>query len=366
MRLSARRALGVALLCAVALCPLAPARADSEKVLNVYNWSDYVAKNTISNFEKETGIHVNYDVYDSNETLEGKLLAGHTGYDVVVPTATFIARQLKTGTFRPLDKSKLPNWSNLDPDILTRLAEQDPGNAYAAPYMWGTQGLGYNVAKIRERMPNAPLDSWDLLFKPEVVSKFKDCGATMLDSPSEIFPIALNYLGLDRYSRKPEDQKKVEALLMRIRPDIRYFHSSQYIDDLANGEICLAFGYNGDIHQAARRARAGTEIRYVIPKEGTTISFDVMAIPADAPHPDNAHAFINYILRPEVAAAITNAVYFANANAKATPLVKPEIRNDPGIYPPPEIMQRLFVEQRPDPKTDRLRTRIWTRVKTGQ
>jgi putrescine transport system substrate-binding protein len=355
-----------AALMAVALVAAPAARAADQKTVNVYNWSDYVAKDTIAGFEKQTGIHVNYDVYDSNETLEAKLMAGHSGYDVVVPTAAFIARRIRAGTFLPLDKAKLPNWSNLDPGILKRLAEADPGNRYAVPYMWGTQGLGYNAAAIEARMPNAPTDSWDLLFKPDIVAKFADCGVAMLDSPSEIFPIALNYLGLDRYSTKPEDYAKVEAMLTAIRPSIRYFNSSQYIDDLANGEICLAFGYNGDIYQARRRAKAGVDIRYSTPKEGTTVSFDVMAIPADAPHPDAALAFINYILTPQVAADITDTVYYANPNAKATPLVKADIRDDPGIYPPAAMMGRLFIEKRPDHRTDQTRTRIWTRVKTGE
>lgn len=355
-----------AALAATVLIAAPAARAADQKTVNVYNWSDYVAKDTIAGFEKQTGIHVNYDVYDSNETLEAKLMAGHSGYDVVVPTAAFIARRIKAGTFLPLDKAKLPNWSNLDPGILKRLAEADPGNLYAVPYMWGTQGLGYNAAAIKARMPNAPTDSWDLLFKPEIVAKFADCGVAMLDSPSEIFPIALNYLGLDRYSAKPEDYAKVEAMLTAIRPSIRYFNSSQYIDDLANGEICLAFGYNGDIYQARRRAKAGVDIRYSVPKEGTTVSFDVMAIPADAPHPDAALAFIDYILTPRVAADITDTVYYANPNIKATPLVRADIRDDPGIYPSAAMMERLFIEKRPDREIDRLRTRIWTRVKTGE
>jgi putrescine transport system substrate-binding protein len=348
-----------------ALFSAAVAHAAEEKVLNVYNWSDYIAEDTIANFEKETGIKVNYDVYDSNETLEAKLLAGKSGYDVVVPSANFLAAQIKAGVFRELDRSKLKNWGNLDPGIMKRLEAQDPGNRYAAPYMWGTTGIGYNVEKVRARL-GAGIDSWDAIFKPEMARKLADCGVALLDSPTDVFDTARNYLGLKPTSESEEDLKKAEALLMKARPFVRYFHSSQYIDDLANGEICVALGYSGDVFQAIDDAAGKHEIAYVIPKEGAALWFDVMAIPADAPHPDNAHRFIDYVLRPEVAAAISDAVFYANPNARATPLVSAEVREDPAIYPPAAVMARLFPQRAHSPKFMRAQSRAWTRVKSGK
>ena len=301
----------------------APA-ADGEQVLNIYNWSDYIAEDTIANFEKETGIKVRYDVFDSNEVLEAKLLAGNTGYDIVVPSAHFVARQIQAGIFQPLDKSKLPNYKNLDADAMKVLAGYDPGNQHIIPWMWGTTGIGYNVAKIKERMPDAPIGSWKMIFDPEVVSKFKDCGVATLDANSEVFPTALRYLGLPPGSQSAEDLAKVEEHVMKIRPSIKYFHSSQYINDLANGEICMVLGWSGDVFIArdrAAEAKNGNEIAYFVPKEGSLMWFDTMAIPKDAPHAENAHKFIDYILRPEVVAAITNYVNYPNANAASLPLV---------------------------------------------
>lgn len=344
-------------------------QAAEEKVLNVYNWSDYIAEDTIEGFQSETGIEVNYDVFDSNEVLEAKLLAGNTGYDVVVPSGAFLERQIQAGVFQALDKSKLPNYANLDKDILERVAAHDPGNKYAIPYMWGTTGIGYNVNMVEERLgADAPTDSWDLIFKPEVVSKLADCGVTLLDAPSEVIEIAMNYLGLDPNSENSEDLQKAEDLVMQIRPHIKYFHSSQNINDLANGDICVAMGWSGDMFIAADRAAEadqGVEIEYVIPKEGTVIWFDLMAIPADAPHPENAHAFLNYIMRPEVTAAITNYVWYANANDASRELVDQEILENPAIYPPPEVKAHLFPDIAESPQVTRLRTRAWTRIKTG-
>jgi putrescine transport system substrate-binding protein len=348
-----------------ALFSAAAANAAEEKVLNVYNWSDYIAEDTIANFEKETGIKVNYDVYDSNETLEAKLLAGKSGYDVVVPSANFLAAQIEAGVFRKLDRSKLKNWGNLDPGIMKRLEAQDPGNRHAAPYMWGTTGIGYNVEKVKARLGGG-IDSWDAIFKPEVARKLADCGVALLDSPTDVFDTARNYLGLKPTSESEEDLRKAEALLMKVRPFVRYFHSSQYIDDLANGEICVALGYSGDVFQAIDDAAGKHEIAYVIPKEGAALWFDVMAIPADAPHPDNAHRFIDYVLRPEVAAAISDAVFYANPNARATPLVSAEVREDPAIYPPAAVMARLFPQRAHSPKFMRAQSRAWTRVKSGK
>ncbi|GJL82818.1 MAG: putrescine-binding periplasmic protein [marine bacterium B5-7] len=345
------------------------ALADEEKIVNIYNWSDYIAEDTIENFEAETGIKVRYDVFDSNEVLEAKLLAGNTGYDIVVPTSSFMARQIQAGVFAPLDKSKLPNWKNLDKDILARLDQQDPGNKYGMPYMWGTTGFAYNINKIKERMPDAPTGSWDMLFNPEVVKNFADCGVTLLDAPTEVFDAALNYLGKDPNGHDKDALEDATEMLTKVRPYIKYFHSSQQINDLANGDICLAMGWSGDMFIARDRAdeaEQGVEIEYVIPSEGALIWFDMMTIPADAPHPDNAHAFLNYMMKPEVAAGVSNYVWYANANAAATELVDEEITSDPAIYPPEEVKSKLFPDLTEPPRYTRLVTRAWTKVKTGQ
>jgi len=344
------------------------ASAGEKPVLNIYNWSDYIAPDTIANFERETGIAVNYDVFDSNEVLEAKLLAGTTGYDIVVPSANFVRRQLEAGLFRPLDRETLPNYAHLDPAILAALTAHDPDNRHVVPYLWGTTGIGYNVAAVAERLPDAPLGSWDLLFDPEVVAQLADCGVALVDAPSEVFPAALHYLGLPVDTAAPNEIAAAEALLMQVRPYIRYFHSSQYINDLANGEICVAFGWNGDVFIARDRAREagnGVEVAYFIPREGAIMWFDVMAIPRDAPHPDNAHRFIDYILRPAVTAALSNHVNYANANLAATPLVDPTVTGDPAIYPDAATMRMLFPAVSASAEHDRLVTRAWTRIKTG-
>ncbi|MCP4330964.1 MAG: polyamine ABC transporter substrate-binding protein [Alphaproteobacteria bacterium] len=343
--------------------------ADEEKVLNVYNWSDYIAEETIANFEKETGIKVNYDVFDSNEVLEGKLLAGNTGYDIVVPSGAFLERQIQAGVFQELDRNQLPNHGNLDDEILGNVAVHDPGNAHAIPYMWGTTGFGYNIDMINERMADAPVGSWDMIFNPDVVSKFADCGVTLLDASSEVLETALNYLGLDPHTEDKETLAKAEALLLTIRPYIKYFHSSQNINDLANGDICLAMGWSGDMliaRDRADEAEQGINVAYVIPEEGAVMWFDLMAIPAGAPHPQNAHAFLNYIMEPQVVADISNYVFYANGNAAATELVDEEVTGDPGIYPSDEVKANLFADKTVSPKMDRHRTRAWTKIKTGQ
>ncbi len=372
--------LGVAITLALAACGQgekakegeqageAPAAAE-EKVVNVYNWSDYIAEDTIANFEKQTGIKVNYDVYDGNETLETKLLAGNTGYDIVVPTAPFMERQIKAGVYQKLDKSKLLNLKNMDPDIMQRAALHDPGNEHSVVYMWGTTGIGYNRDKVAKALPNAPVDSWSLIYEPENASKLKGCGIAVLDSPSEIVATVLPYLGKDPNSQSPDDLAEVEAKLLKIRPYIRYIHSSQYINDLANGDICVAVGYSGDILQARDRAEEANNnvtVEYAVPKEGTIIWFDMMGIPSDAPHPNNAHVFINYVLEPEVTAAITNYVNYANANAASVPLIDESVRDDPGVYPPPEIKAKLFPDLSETEEYTRLLTRSWTRFQTGQ
>jgi len=347
----------------------APAEPDAEKILHVYNWSDYIDESVIDEFEKETGIDVRYDVFDSNEVLETKLLAGTTGYDIVVPSASFLERQIKAGVFQPLDKSKLPNLKNMDPEISKRIALHDPDNTYAVNYLWGTSGVGYNVDMIASRMPDAPVDSWRMFYDPAVVSKFADCGVTILDAPSEVVGTVLIYLGRDPNSEKPEDLQAAEDVLMKIRGSVRYVNSSKYIEDLANGEICLALGWVGDVLQARDRADEagkGLTIRYNIPKEGAIMFFDMLAIPKDARHPMNAHLFIDYLMRPEVSARNSSYVNFANSNEASYPLVSEDVRNDPSIYPTPEVKAKLVPDLAESQEFTRQLTRSWTRFKTGK
>jgi putrescine transport system substrate-binding protein len=355
---------------AASATPAEPAaETDAEKVLNVYNWSDYIDESVIKDFEKEYGIKVNYDVFDSNEVLETKLLAGTTGYDIVVPSASFLERQIKAGVFQPLDKSKIPNLKNMDPEITGRVALHDPGNAYAVNYLWGTSGVGYNVDMIAKRLPDAPVDSWRMFYDPEVVSKFKDCGVTILDAPSEIVGTVLIYLGRDANSEKPEDLKAAEDVLMKIRPYVRYVNSSKYIEDLANGEICLALGWSGDVLQSRDRAEEagkGINIKYNIPKEGAVMFFDMLAIPKDAKHPLNAHLFINFLMRPDIAAKNSSFVNYANSNAASYPLVDESVRTDTSIYPTPEVKAKLVPDLAESPGFTRQLTRSWTRFKTGK
>jgi len=343
--------------------------ADSGKVLNLYIWSDYLAPNTLSDFEKQTGIKVNASYFDTNETLETKLLAGSSGYDVVVPTASYFERQIKAGVYATLDKSKLPNLKNMDPQLMERVALHDPGNAHGVIYMWGTNGIGYNEKMVKALMPDAPLDSWRLVFDPAVASKIAKCGISVLDSPAEMLRVVLSYLGRDPNSQKPEDAAAAEETLLKIRPYIRNINSSEYIEALANGDICVAVAYNGDILQARDRARdanKGVEIKYMVPKEGTILWFDMLAIPKDAPHPDAAYAYLNYIMEPKVTADISNFKRFANANAASMPFVHDDVKNDPGIYPPPELRQKLAVQLADSPEQTRAITRLWQKFKTGQ
>jgi putrescine transport system substrate-binding protein len=347
----------------------AAASAAEEKVLNVYNWSDYIEASVIEDFTKETGIKVQYDVFDSNEMLETKLLAGNTGYDIVVPSASFLYRQLKAGVHQKLDKSQLPNLANIDPDIAKRLEAFDPGNEHSVNYMWGTSGVGYNVKKIAERMKDAPVDSFAMFYDPKIASKFADCGISILDAPSEVIGTVLIYLGKDANSEKPEDLAAAEAVLKAVRPYIKNFHSSAYIEQLANGEICLALGWSGDVLQAQTRAvdaKNGVEVDYRIPKEGAVMFFDQMAIPKDAKHPKNAHLFINYLLRPEIAARNSTYISFANANKAATPLVDAAVTGNPNVYPPAELMSKLVPDMPESPEFSRLLNRSWTTVKTGK
>ena len=346
------------------------AKADGAKEVNVYNWSDYIAEDTIPNFEKQSGIKVTYDVFDSNEVVETKLLAGSSGYDIVVPTLNFLGRQIQAGVFMPLDKSKIPNYANLDPELMKRIERQDPGNQYAIPYMWGTTGIGYNIDKVKAAFGNTDIaNSLDIVFKPENVSKLKECGVTLLDTPSEVIPMALNYLGEDPNSFDPKVIEKAAALLKSVRPYITNFHSSQYIDAMANGDTCLVVGWSGDIIQARDRAEEagnGVKIAYAIPKEGAPQWFDMLAIPKDAKHVDSAYAFINYLLDPQVMANNSNFIHYPNAIPKAKALMEKAIVDDPTVYPPPEVEAKLFTFAILPPEVDRQYTRIWTELKTGK
>lgn len=337
--------------------------------VHIYNWSDYIGESTLADFEKATGIKPVYDVFDSNETLEGKLLAGRTGYDVVVPSNHFLGKQIKAGAFQKLDKAQLPNYANLDPSLLKRLDKNDPGNQHAVPYLWGTNGIGYNVEKIKAVLGVDKIDSWAVLFEPENIKKLSSCGVSFLDSGDEMIPAMLNYLGLDPNSENPEDYKKAEAQLLKIRPYVTYFNSSKYISDLANGEICVAAGFSGDIFQARERASEagkGVDIAYVIPKEGGNLWFDMLAIPRDASNVKEAHAFINFLLEPEVIAKVSDYVGYANPNLKAGELMNQEVRTDEAVYPPQAIVDKLYVNSELPPKIQRLMTRSWTKVKSGK
>ena len=339
------------------------------KVLNVYNWSDYIDPDVIEAFQTETGITVRYDVFDSNEVLETKLLTGNSGYDVVVPSAYFLERQIQAGVFRRLDRSLLPNLANLDPGLQARIAAHDPGNEHGVIYMWGTTGIGFDAGKVAAIMSDAPTDSWDLVLDPAVVAKFKDCGVSFLDDPTDMVGTVLLWLGKDPNSQSEDDLRLAEAALLKVRPYIRTIHSSQYIEDLANGEICIAVGYSGDVLQARDRAEdAGkdADIRYVIPREGALMWFDTLAIPTDAPHPGNAHAFIDYLLRPEVSAANSNFVNYATANTAALGQVNEDLRNDAGIYPTPEVKERLQPNLAKSAEFTRLLNRSWTKFVTGR
>src|SRR5690606_23633824 len=362
-----KRAIGLAALAAAAT--VAVAAQAQERVVNVYNWSDYIDDTIIEDFTKETGIKVVYDVFDSNEILETKLLAGGSGYDIVVPTSNFMVRQIAAGVYQKLDKSKLPNLSNMWDVVTERVAKYDPGNEYSINYMWGTVGLGYNQKKVQEALGIEKIDSWDVFFNPEKLSKLADCGVYVLDSPTDLIPTTLKYLGLDPESTSAEDLAKAEEAMMKIRPFIRKFHSSEYINALANGDICLAVGWSGDVFQARDRAAEadqGVVVDYVVPKEGAEMWFDQMAIPADAKHLDEAHAFLNYIMKPEVIAKASNYVYYANGNKASQAFIEKDILDDPAIYPDEATLAKLFTVSPYDPKTQRVVTRTWTKIVTGQ
>ncbi len=343
--------------------------AAQERTVNVYNWSDYIDPKVLEDFTKETGIKVVYDTYDNNEIVETKLLAGRSGYDLVVPSGPFLQRLIGAGVFRKLDKSKLPNLQHMWPEVMQRLQVFDPGNQHAVNYMWGTTGIGLNVKRVQERLGQAALNTWDIVMRPELVGKLRDCGVHMLDAPEDIFPGVLNYLGLNPDSKRNEDLNRAGDALFRIRGNIQKFHSSEYINALANGDICMAVGYSGDVLQARRRAeeaKNGVEISYVIPREGAQMWFDSFAIPADAANVNEAHEFINFMMRPEVAAANTNFVAYASGNVAARKLVNREILENPGVYPDEATFKRLFTNTAYDERSQRTLTRLWTRVKTGR
>ncbi|WEX78081.1 polyamine ABC transporter substrate-binding protein [Sinorhizobium numidicum] len=359
----------VATLAAAVLAGSATLAYAQERVVNVYNWSDYIDSSILEDFTKETGIKVVYDVFDSNEILETKLLAGSSGYDVVVPTAYFLQRQIAAGVFQKLDKSKLPNLSNMWDVIMERTAQYDPGNEYAVDYMWGTTGIGYNVEKMKEILGTDEKPNWDVIFNPEIAAKFKDCGIHLLDSPTDIIPSALAYLGLNPDSHDQADLDKAAEVLTKIRSYVRKFHSSEYINALANGDICLAVGFSGDIFQArdrAAEAKAGVTVDYSIPVQGAQMWFDMLAIPADAPHVAEAHEFINYLMKPEVIAKASNYVFYANGNKASQQFLDKEVLEDTAIYPSDEVMQKLFTVTPFEPKEQRVLTRLWTKIVTGQ
>ncbi len=368
---STRRAVAASV--AVVAMVMGHAVVAADKEVRVYNWSDYIDEENLKAFTAETGIKVIYDVFDSNDTLETKLLAGKTGYDVVVPTGNFLARQIQAGVFQKLDKSKLTNWEHLWPEVMGRLAKYDSGNEHAVNYMWGTTGIGYNVKKIKERMPDAPLDSWKMVLDPDVISKFKDCGVMMLDAPDEVTAATMNYLGLDPNSKNPDDFKKAAEHFKKIRPSVRKFHSSEYINALANGDVCIVVGWSGDIVQAKTRAEEKNkkikdenkhvEIAYTVPKEGAQMWFDNMAIPKDAKNVEAAHAFINYMMKPEVAAKNTEFIGYPNPNLASQKLIKKEIFEDTQIYPTAETMAKLYMVTPNEKDVQRILVNNWRDMK---
>jgi putrescine transport system substrate-binding protein len=342
--------------------------ADAEKILNIYSWIDYIAPETVRNFEKETGIKVRYATYDNNEVLETKLLTGHSNYDIVIPAENFFDRQLRAGVYRKLDKAALPNLINTDPDIMRRMAVHDPGNLYAIPYMWSTTGLGFNVDKVRARLGASLPDSWALLLDPGNASRLQDCGISIIDSPLDVFESVVIYLGRDPNRRDPGDVADAAAVLHKIRPFIRYIDPAQHIADLANGDICLSLGWSGDVELARSRAKdasTGVNIAYLVPREGALITVDMMGIPADAPHPHNAQIWMNYVMRPDVIAGISNFIKYPNGYSASLPFILPAMKSDESIYPDATTRARLITNTAVSPEYSRLITREWTRFRTG-
>jgi putrescine transport system substrate-binding protein len=358
-------ALGIFLAISLAATSLAA----EQKRLYIYNWTDFIGPETIAKFEKETGIKVTYDVYDAEETMEARLMAGSSGYDIVGASTDFFSREIKAGVYLPLEKAKLSNWKNLDPRVLEIQSQYDPGNRYAVPYLHSINGFAYNVDMIRARMPDAPVDSLDMIFKPSIISKFADCGVTFLDSAEDTLQLAMKYLGLDPNSTRPEDFKAAEALILKVRPYIRSFDSSEYLNGMANKEVCVAMSWSSDYAMAHARAKAvgvNVNLAFTVPKEGANRTFSSLLVPDGAPHPEAAYAFLNFILRPDVIADITNTTYYGNDNLAARPLVDSAILNDVTLYPTPEIEARLYISAEVSAATERIRTRTWTRVKTAK
>ena len=362
-------AAALALTLPVAACGPAGKAAHGGKSLNIYNWSDYIDPALLTQFTAETGIKIRYDTFDSNEVLETKVLQGDTGYDLVVPSNHNVPRYIAAQAIQPLDKARLKGLQALDPDVVAHMAPFDPDAKYAVPYMQGTIGVGYNIDAVAKRLGAAPVDSWSVVFDPAKLAKLQDCGVYFLDASEDMYAVALNYLGKDPNSKDPKDYVAATDLLLKVRPYVRKFHSSAYIDALANGDICVAIGYSGDVLQAKARAaeaKNGVKLAYVLPKEGSQVWFDVFTIPVDAPDPAAAYSFLNFMLRPDVIARASNFTKYANANAAATPLVDPAVRNDPAAYPPPELAKKLFVTTTKDQALLLEVNRQWTRVLTGQ
>ena len=353
----------------VALISTFSAATHADETVNISNWNGYIADDTLVNFNKETGIKATYDIHDSNEVLESKLMTGNTGYDVVSPSNHFLSRLIKAGAIQKLDRSQLPNWKNLDPALLKKLEVNDPGNQYGFPYMWGTAGIGYNVEKIKAIFGNTDVTrSWSLFFDENNIKKLSECGVAIIDNPTQILPITLNYLGLPPHSHEPADYKKAEQALLKIRPYVQYFHASKYISDLANGNVCAVIGFNGDIVQAAasaREAKNGIDIAYSIPDEGSTLWLDMVVMPKNAPHERNGYAYMNYLLEPKVIANISNSIHYANPNSAADAFVDPAVKQDLAIYPPKNVMDKLFTVEDLPAAIARLSTRLWTKLKTN-
>lgn len=353
----------------VALISTFSAVTHADETVNISNWNGYIADDTLVNFNKETGIKATYDIHDSNEVLESKLMTGNTGYDVVSPSNHFLSRLIKAGAIQKLDRSQLPNWKNLDPALMKKLEVNDPGNQYGYPYMWGTAGIGYNVDKIKAIFGNTDVTrSWSLFFDENNIKKLSECGVAIIDNPTQILPITLNYLGLPPHSHEPADYKKAEQALLKIRPYVQYFHASKYISDLANGNVCAVIGFNGDIVQAAasaREAKNGIDIAYSIPDEGSTLWLDMVVMPKNAPHERNGYAYMNYLLEPKVIANISNSIHYANPNSAADAFVDPAVKQDLAIYPPKSVMDKLFTVEDLPAAIARLSTRLWTKLKTN-
>lgn len=360
------RATALALLAALAAAPAA-ARAEEAR-LNLYNWADYIGTDTIARFEAETGIKVTYDTYDSDAAMEAKVMAGESGYDLLTTSANFFGRQIKAGVYARIDKARLPNWKNLDPAMLAMLAPHDPGNAHAVPYLFGVNGFAYNVKLVRALMPDAPVDSLDMIFKPDIARRFAGCGITFMDSAEDVLQLALNYLGKDPNTTSAEDYAAAETMLLRVRPYVRAFDSAAYINALPNREICIAMSWSGDYQTALRRGAAAgiaLDLAFTIPREGANIWFDAWLMPEGAPHPQNAYKFLNYIMKPEVIAAVTNTIHYGNANLAARRYVEPELLTNPAIYPDIAHGPHLYPSAEVGARLERLRTRVWNRIKTG-